>query len=156
MPNAELPDIDLKPVSIPDVSVVPAAAASGGFSFIQSGGDLTQGGTVVASHIARAPSPSVLSIYDTPSVLAEERPAPVNPSVFNRRVGGAPQAMHEPQLMAPAPAAAGFLFSPGSWDLASGEEKRTDPADGQMYTRQEFISQYGTAGVAHWEAASPT
>ena len=158
VPNAELPDIDLKPVSIPDVSVVPAATASGGFSFIQSGGDLTPGGTVVASHIARAPAPSVLSIYDTPSVLAEERPAPVNPSVFNRRVGGAPQAMHEPQLMAPAPApaAAGFLFSPGSWDLGSGEEKRTDPADGQMYTRQEFISQYGTAGVAHWEAASPT
>jgi hypothetical protein len=137
VPNAELPDIDLKPVPTPDFPTAPA--------------------TVVA---AAAPAAATASIYDTPSVLPEDPAMPVAANIFNRRVGDAQQTIPSrfaAPTPAPAPAAGGFTFAPGTWDLASNEEKRTDPADGQMYTRPEFISQYGSAqGAVRWDAASPT
>ena len=111
----------------------------------------------MASQTARAPAAPAPSIYDTPSVLEEEPKAPIDVNAFNRRVGTTQQAVPSPfAAPAPPPASGGFTFAPGTWELGGTEEKRTDPADGQMYTRQEFIAQYGGAGAARWDAASPT
>jgi len=127
------------PEGTPAPAPAPAPAASGGFAFISQGAELTPGGTVPP---APAPAPSPPSIYDIP-------PAAVPASAFNTRVGETSPA---PQ---PAPAAGGFSFQPGEWspDAATAvEERRVDPADGNVYTRGEFIDAYG--GTAEWDAAA--
>jgi hypothetical protein len=172
VPGAEVPDITLTPVpvaSIPTMmpapaTVVPAAATSAssgnsgsGFSFINTGGELTPGGTVLAAQqtaAAAAPAPSPPSIYDAPPVVPQA--AAVQGSVFNRRVGDSAAQVVQSQVVAPAPAAAGFTFAPGQWELppvSANEEKRCDPADGRFYSKKEFIDAYGS--TAQWDAASP-
>ena len=46
----------------------------------------------------------------------------------------------------------------GDGPAVSGEklaavERRLDPADGRAYTKQEFMSAYGTSGTAKWNRA---
>ena len=42
----------------------------------------------------------------------------------------------------------------GAQRAQAAEERRTDPADGNSYTRQDFIDQYG--GTVEWDKAAPS